>query len=53
VYYDPLESTSALGYLANHTATLMVVDKDGELRLVLALDLTEEQVAADPVRFVG
>lgn len=53
VYYEPEKSTSAVGYLVDHTATLMVVDKDGELKLVLPFDLTEEQVAADLARFVG
>ena len=53
VYYEPQESTSALGYLVDHTSTLMVVDKSGELKLILPFDLTEEQVAADLARFVG
>jgi len=53
VYYEPEESTSALGYLVNHTSTLMVVDKSGELKLIFPFDLTDEQVAADLARFVG
>jgi len=53
VYYEPEESTSSVGYLVNHTATLMVIDKDGELKLILPFDLTDEQVAADLARFVG
>lgn len=53
VYYEPEESTSSVGYLVNHTATLMVIDKDGELKLILPFDLTEEQVATDLARFVG
>ena len=52
VYYEPQESTSALGYLVDHTSTLMVVDKAGELKLILPFDLTEEQVAEDLARFV-
>jgi protein SCO1/2 len=53
VCYESQESTSALGYLVNHTSTLMVIDKSGELKLILPFDLTEEQVAADLARFVG
>lgn len=53
VYYEPEDSTSAVGYLVNHTSTLMVVDKSGELKLILPFDLTEEQVAADLARFLG
>ena len=53
VYYEPEDSTSAIGYLVNHTSTLMVVDKSGELKLILPFDLTEEQVAADLARFIG
>jgi cytochrome oxidase Cu insertion factor (SCO1/SenC/PrrC family) len=49
----PEESTSAVGYLVNHTATLIVVDKDGELKFILRFDLTEERVAADLAPFVG
>jgi cytochrome oxidase Cu insertion factor (SCO1/SenC/PrrC family) len=50
---EPEESTPAVGCLVNHAAMLIVVDKDGKLKLILPFDLTEEQVAAVLARFVG
>lgn len=47
VYYEAEEGSEATGYLVNHTATVMVVDKDGYLKLVLPFEGTAEEVAAD------
>lgn len=53
VYYEIGDRTSAAGYLINHTAAVRVIDKSGELKLVLSHDLTDEQVAADLANLVG
>ncbi len=47
VYYEAEEGSDATGYLVNHTATVMVVDKDGYLKLVLPFEGTAEEIAAD------
>lgn len=47
VYYAKVETTSALGYLVDHTASSFVLDRSGKLRLVLPFGLTPEQVASD------
>lgn len=53
VYYQANDSTSAAGYLVDHTSTVMVVDRSGELKLVIPFDATDEQVAADLAYLVG
>ncbi|MEN8040706.1 MAG: SCO family protein [Actinomycetota bacterium] len=53
VYYEAEESTSSAGYLVNHTSTVMVVDRNGELKLVIPYEATDEQVAADLSYLVG
>ena len=35
------------GYLVDHSAHLMVVDRDGYLKLLLPPDLTVDQIADD------
>jgi protein SCO1/2 len=47
VYYEAAEGSEATGYLVNHTATLMIVDRDGYLKLVLPFEGTAEEVADD------
>jgi len=47
VYYERVESESALGYLINHTATVMVIDRKGYLRLVFPYGTPAEDIAAD------
>ena len=47
IYYEQQAGNSALGYLVNHTATVMVVDKDGYLRLVFPFGTTSEDIRAD------
>ncbi len=53
VYYEAEEGSEATGYLVNHTATLMIVDRDGYLKLVLPFKGTAEEVADDLLYFVG
>lgn len=47
VYYEKEEGNSALGYLVNHTATVMVIDKEGYLRLVFPFGTAAEDITAD------
>ncbi len=47
VYYEAEEGSEATGYLVSHTATVMIVDKDGSLKLVLPFEGTAEEIAAD------
>ena len=52
VYYEAAEGSEATGYLVNHTATVMIVDKDGYLKLVLPFEGTAEEMAADLAFFL-
>ncbi len=47
VYYEKAEGSAATGYLVNHTATLMVIDREGYLKVVLPFEGTAEEIAAD------
>jgi protein SCO1 len=47
IFYEREEGTTATGYLINHTATVMVLDKRGHLRLVYPFDTPGEDIAAD------
>lgn len=47
VYYEKEEGSAATGYLVNHTATVMVIDREGYLKLVLPFEGTADQIAAD------
>lgn len=53
VYYEKEEGSAATGYLVNHTATVMVIDKEGYLKLVLPFEGTADQIAADIEYFLG
>jgi protein SCO1/2 len=52
VYYEAAEGSDATGYLVNHTATVMIVDKDGYLKLVLPFEGTAEEIASDLDNFL-
>lgn len=52
VYYEAAEGSDATGYLVNHTATVMIVDKDGYLKLVLPFEGTAEEIASDVDNFL-
>jgi protein SCO1 len=47
IYYEKQQGNSTLGYLVNHTATVMAVDKEGYLRVVFPFDTVVEDVTAD------
>lgn len=47
IYFEKENADSALGYLVNHTATVMVIDKNGYLRLVFPFGATAQDMAAD------
>jgi len=47
VFYERQDSDSALGYLMNHTATTMVVDRAGYLRLVFPYGTLAQDIASD------
>lgn len=47
VYYERTQTESALGYLVNHTATTMVIDRKGYLRLVFPFGTPANEIADD------
>jgi protein SCO1/2 len=47
VYFARNEDAGAAGYLVDHTATIMVFDRDGYLKLVLSPTATADDIAAD------
>lgn len=47
IYYQKAETDSAAGYLIDHTATLLVLDRDGYLKLVFPFGVTSEEIADD------
>jgi protein SCO1/2 len=53
VYYKAEESTSSAGYLVDHTSTVMVVDRNGELKLLVSFDATDVELAEDLEYLVG
>ncbi len=53
VYFEAVETTSAVGYLVNHTASVIVIDKNGDWKLVLSFNLTDKQVASDLAKLIG
>lgn len=53
VYFEKSEVDSAADYLVDHTATLMVVDRDGYLKLVLPFDVSAVDIAEDLDYLVG
>lgn len=47
IYYEREEGTVQSGYLINHTASVVVLDKEGHLRLLYPFDTPGEAIAAD------
>ncbi len=47
VYYERAKEETSLGYLVNHTATVMAVDRNGGLRAVFPFGTSGEDFAAD------
>lgn len=47
IYYQKNEGSSATGYLIDHTATLLVLDREGYLKLVFPYGVTAQDIADD------
>lgn len=47
IYFSKHEGTAATGYLVDHTATLMVIDPEGYLKLVLPFGAEPADIASD------
>lgn len=47
IYYQKNEGSEATGYLIDHTATLMAIDKEGYLKLLIPFGATVEQMTSD------
>ena len=47
IYYRAGEGTEATGYLMEHTATLLVIDRNGNLKLVIPFGVQSDAMAAD------
>jgi protein SCO1/2 len=47
IYYQKREGTVDTGYLVDHTATVVALDKDGRIRLTYAFNTPGEEIAAD------
>jgi protein SCO1/2 len=47
IFYEKNESAGASGYLIDHTATLLVLDREGYLKLVFPFGVTADEIADD------
>jgi len=47
VFYEKQEGTEATSYLVDHTATLMVIDREGYLKLVMPFGVSAKEIADD------
>jgi protein SCO1/2 len=47
IFYEKHPGTPATGYLIDHTATLMVVDREGYLKLVFPFGVTVDEIEDD------
>ncbi len=47
IFYEAHEGTAATGYLVDHTATVMVIDQEGHLKLVFPFGTPAEEIAED------
>jgi protein SCO1/2 len=47
IFYEAHEGTAATGYLVDHTASVMVIDQDGHLKLVFPFGTAAEEIAED------
>lgn len=47
IYYQKTEGSNATGYLIDHTATLLVLDREGYLKLVFPYGVTAQDIADD------
>jgi len=53
VVYEVAEGTEATGYTIDHTSTVILVDREGYLKLVLPFEGSAEQIAGDIEYFLG
>ncbi|MDJ0953358.1 MAG: SCO family protein [Acidimicrobiia bacterium] len=53
VVYRQAEGTEATGYTIDHTSTVILVDREGYLKLVLPFEGSAEQIASDIDYFLG
>lgn len=47
VFYEKQEVASSAGYLVNHTATIMAIDRQGRLKLIWPFGVTADEIASD------
>ncbi|MBI2333173.1 MAG: SCO family protein [Chloroflexi bacterium] len=47
IFYQKTESSGASGYLIDHTATLMALDREGYMKLVFPFGVTSQEIADD------
>lgn len=47
IFYEKQEGDSALGYLVDHTATVMVIDRKGYLRVVFPFGTAAQDITSD------
>lgn len=47
IFYQKAEGSNATGYLIDHTATLLVLDREGYLKLVFPFGVTSKEIADD------
>jgi protein SCO1/2 len=47
IFYEAHEGTTATGYLVDHTATVLVIDQEGYLKLVFPFGEPAENIAED------
>lgn len=47
IFYQVTEGSDATGYLIDHTATLLVLDREGYLKLVFPFGVTSDEIADD------
>ncbi|MBT3314144.1 MAG: SCO family protein [Anaerolineae bacterium] len=50
IFYEKQESESAMGYLVDHTATTILIDPDGYMRLMFAYGTEGADMAADIIQ---
>jgi protein SCO1/2 len=53
VYYAKHEGSDASGYLIDHTATVMVINEEGRLKLLESFGTTPEEMAADLAHLIN
>lgn len=47
VFFEKHEGSAATGYLVDHTASVMALDQQGRLRLVIPFETSAEDIASD------